>query len=211
MREDYWTRSRLRYKAVDISNVSIYLSFRPEFWRKGDIAIICEALRVYILVEVIFSRIILPIFPPSSHTTVVFLSCRPFVVNMTFSTGLVGVEVSSVSWLGQLTVGVQITDYCNCWFSKFLLLPGLGLWIVGVQITDWGKKFAHWVVLSCDDIIEQVFKSIDILILIVCNNFKISTLRNFTNPAVIPAEVNYRSIHIFIVFTYKHIGICFLN
>ena len=34
--------------------------------------------------------------------TCVFLSCRPFVVNTTFSTGLVGVEVSSVSWLGQL-------------------------------------------------------------------------------------------------------------
>ena len=49
----------------------------------------------------------------------VFLSCRPIVVNTTFSTGLVGVGVSSVSWLGQLTVGVQITDYCNCWFSKF--------------------------------------------------------------------------------------------
>ena len=32
-----------------------------------------------------------------------FLSCRPFIVNVTFSTGLV---VSSVSWLGQLTVGV---------------------------------------------------------------------------------------------------------
>ena len=31
-----------------------------------------------------------------------FLSCRHFVVN-TFSTGLVGVEVSSISWLGQLT------------------------------------------------------------------------------------------------------------
>ena len=31
----------------------------------------------------------------------VFLSCRSFVVNTTFSTGLVGVEVSSVSWLGQ--------------------------------------------------------------------------------------------------------------
>ena len=28
----------------------------------------------------------------------VFFSCRPFVVNTTFSTGLVGVEVSSVSW-----------------------------------------------------------------------------------------------------------------
>ena len=35
-----------------------------------------------------------------------FLSCRPFVVNTTFSTGLVGVVVTSVSWLGQLTVGV---------------------------------------------------------------------------------------------------------
>ena len=38
----------------------------------------------------------------------VSISCRPFVVNEIFSTGLVGVEVSSVSWLGQLTVGVQI-------------------------------------------------------------------------------------------------------
>jgi len=34
----------------------------------------------------------------------VFLSCRPFVVNTTFSTGLEDVEVTSVSWLGQLTV-----------------------------------------------------------------------------------------------------------
>ena len=32
----------------------------------------------------------LPIFPPSSHSIVVFLSCRPFVVNATFLTGLVG-------------------------------------------------------------------------------------------------------------------------
>jgi hypothetical protein len=36
----------------------------------------------------------------------VFLSCRPFVVITTFSTGLLGVEVTSVSWLAQLTVGV---------------------------------------------------------------------------------------------------------
>jgi len=35
-----------------------------------------------------------------------FIFCRPFVVNTTFSTGLVSVEVSSVSWLGLLTVGV---------------------------------------------------------------------------------------------------------
>jgi hypothetical protein len=50
----------------------------------------------------------------------------PFVVNTIFSTGLVGVVVTSVSWLGELTVGVYITDYCNCWFSKFCLLFGLG-------------------------------------------------------------------------------------
>ena len=37
---------------------------------------------------------------------------------------LKGVKVSSVSWLGQLTVGVQITDYFNCQFSNFLLLLG---------------------------------------------------------------------------------------
>ena len=36
----------------------------------------------------------------------VFLSCRHFVVVTTSSTGLVGIEVSCVSWLGQLTVGV---------------------------------------------------------------------------------------------------------
>ena len=33
-------------------------------------------------------------FPPSSHLIYVFLSCRPFIVNTTFSTGLVGVEVN---------------------------------------------------------------------------------------------------------------------
>ena len=38
-----------------------------------------------------------------------FLSCRPFVVITTFSTGLVGVEVTSVYWLGQLTVNCQLT------------------------------------------------------------------------------------------------------
>ena len=33
-----------------------------------------------------------------------FLSCRAFVVTTTLSTCLVGVEVTSVPWLGQLTV-----------------------------------------------------------------------------------------------------------
>jgi len=45
-------------------------------------------------------------FPPSFIKQLLFLSCRPFVVITTLSTGLVGVEVTSVSWLGQLTVGV---------------------------------------------------------------------------------------------------------
>ena len=36
----------------------------------------------------------------------IFLSCRPFVVITTLSTVLVGVEVTSISWLGQLIVGV---------------------------------------------------------------------------------------------------------
>ena len=36
-----------------------------------------------------------------------FLSCRSFVVIATLLTGLVGVEVTCVSWLGQLTVGVK--------------------------------------------------------------------------------------------------------
>ena len=49
-------------------------------------------------------RINLPLFftvlPSNSR---LFLSCRPFVVRTTFSTGLVGVEVTSVSWHGQLT------------------------------------------------------------------------------------------------------------
>ena len=48
---------------------------------------------------------------PSFSTVVpaiifMFLSCRPFVAITTLSTGLVGVEVTSGSWLGQLTVGV---------------------------------------------------------------------------------------------------------
>ena len=54
---------------------------------------------------------------------------------MTFSKGL----VYSVSWLGQLTVGVQITDYFNSWVSKFLCYL---VWAVdlGVQITDVGES-----------------------------------------------------------------------
>ena len=52
-------------------------------------------------------RINLPLFSTVVPSSIfMFLSCRPFVVITTLSTGLVCVEVTSVSWLGQLTVGV---------------------------------------------------------------------------------------------------------
>ena len=62
----------------------------------------------------------------------VFLSCRPFVVNTTFSTGLVGVEVSSLgSWqlefksLIILSVGFRnLFIFCMVWVVD-----------LGVQIT----------------------------------------------------------------------------
>ena len=50
---------------------------------------------------------ILPLFSTVVPAIILMLlSCRPFVAITTLSTGLVGVEVTSVSWLGQLTVGV---------------------------------------------------------------------------------------------------------
>ena len=49
----------------------------------------------------------LPLFSTVVQAIIfVFLSCRPFVAITTLSTGFVGVEVTSVSWLEQLTVGV---------------------------------------------------------------------------------------------------------
>ena len=46
-------------------------------------------------------RINLPLFSTVlPFNSGLFLSCRPFVVITTFSTGLGGVEVTSVSWLG---------------------------------------------------------------------------------------------------------------
>ena len=52
-------------------------------------------------------RINLPSFSTVVPSDIcMLLSCRPFVAITTLSTGLVGVEVISVSWLGQLTVGV---------------------------------------------------------------------------------------------------------
>ena len=46
----------------------------------------------------------------------VFIFCRPFVVNTTFSTGLVSFEVSSFSWLGQKTGDRRnFNTHKTCW------------------------------------------------------------------------------------------------
>ena len=64
-------------------------------------------------------RIYLPLFStvlPSNSR--LFLSCRPFVVITTFSTDLLDVEVTSVSWLGQLTdmlKTIPIEDFQRCY------------------------------------------------------------------------------------------------
>jgi len=43
----------------------------------------------------------------------VFLSCKPFVFNTTFSTGLVGVEVFSVSWFSTITIIIDLKSNCQ--------------------------------------------------------------------------------------------------
>ena len=66
------------------------------------VGVITACMKVLLLLESIYLY-----FPPVVPAIIfVFLSCRPFVAITTLSTGLVGVEVTSVSWLGQLTVGV---------------------------------------------------------------------------------------------------------
>ena len=75
-------------------------------------------------------RINLPLFStvlPSNRG--LFLSCRPFVV-ITFSTGLVSVEITSVSWLGQLTV-------LSC--RPFVVITTFSTGLVGVEVT-----FVSW-------------------------------------------------------------------
>ena len=91
-----------------------------------------------------------------------FLSCRPFVVITTLSTGLVGVEVTSVSWLGQLTVGVKsliiviVSFFLN---FAFLFVAWPGLLILEFKSLMWGEvyilghfvlRWHHWVgILYC--------------------------------------------------------------
>ena len=59
--------------------------------------VLCIDGKISVRINLLFYQFFIVV--PSN--TCVFLSCRPFLVITTFSTGLVGVEVSSVSWLGQ--------------------------------------------------------------------------------------------------------------
>ena len=68
------------------------------------------------------------LFSPSSYLIVVSFPVGLSSLSRHFEQVLLGDEVSSVSWVGQLTVGVKITDYFISWVSKCLLLAGLGCW-----------------------------------------------------------------------------------
>ena len=64
---------------------------------------------------------LLPIFPLSSHSIFVFFffSVGLSLFSQHSQQVLLFIEGSSVSWLVKLTVGIQITDYFNCWFRNF--------------------------------------------------------------------------------------------
>ena len=86
----------------------------------------------------ILVRINLPLFSIVVPSTIfMFLSCRPFVAITTLSTGLVGVEVSSISWLGQLEFKSLIIVIVH--FQNFVCCLA---WAVdlGVQVTDEGRS-----------------------------------------------------------------------
>ena len=85
------------FVVIAISEVGGLLSATWAFYMYKLKTLIKSSL-ILIRINLLF-YLFFTVVPPN---TCVFLSCRPFVVNTTFSTGLVGVEVSSVSWLEQL-------------------------------------------------------------------------------------------------------------
>ena len=106
---NYYNYSLKELKAEYYSRMLLYMFFRP--------VQICEdfghwthANRLHkVFINIVFLNVLcnLPLFSTVVPVvTFVFLSCRPFVAITTLSTGFVGVEVTSVSWLEQLTVGV---------------------------------------------------------------------------------------------------------
>jgi hypothetical protein len=102
----------------------------------------CDNINILLLVTIIYFYYLF--FHRRPTHKLCFISCRPFVVNATFSTGLVD---SSVFWLGQLTLGVSITDYFNCWVSKFIFVAWSGLFILEFKSLMRGEVyiFGHFV------------------------------------------------------------------
>ena len=68
-----------------------------------------------------------------------FLSCRPFVVNTPFSTCLVGVEVISVSWLGQLFDGKTVENKGKLVGVEVTSVSWLGQLFDGKTVENKGK------------------------------------------------------------------------
>jgi hypothetical protein len=102
-------------------------------------------------------------FLPSSHSIVVFFfPAHLLSLSLHFQQVLLGVEVSSVSWLEQLTVGVEITDYFNCRVSKFLLLPSLGCWSLEFKSLTEGRSLYIGsfcpAITSLSNYLEEIFE-----------------------------------------------------
>ena len=98
------------YQAVTRS-IIIMINKQLTIVQEGDanctLETICYAIKLSIIpADKKITELIYLYFPRSFHLTVVVSVCRASVVITAFSTGLVGVEVTSVSCLGQLTVGV---------------------------------------------------------------------------------------------------------
>ena len=90
-----WCDSRANCPLARKQDTSWWLLCRSQ-WQNGCLGRNITTIRHYILELLIF---IAYFFPPSSHSMFCFLSCRPLVVNATFSTGLVGCWVSCLlSW-----------------------------------------------------------------------------------------------------------------
>ena len=93
--------------------------------------------------------------------SILILSCRPFVVITTFLTGLVCVEVTSVSWLGQLTevTSTRIRHVENVVITTKGLQDRNNLLLDGRTMENKGKSILTEIFPSVQN---MIFKSIDI-------------------------------------------------
>jgi len=93
--------------------------------------------KISVRIILLFYLYFVTVFPSN---ICMFLSCRPFVVVTTFPIGLMGVEVTSVSWLGQLTefksLIIVIVGFLN---FEFLFVAWPGLLILEFKSLMWGE------------------------------------------------------------------------